>query len=500
MDKIYLALIILYGLFLSFIFCYSIIQLSLVIRYKFWHKRNTDRQIAMGEAYGDKEDYPKVTVQLPVYNELYVVERLIEAVAQLEYPHDKMEIQVLDDSSDESFELAARKIQEVKHRGLNIKHIKRPDRVGFKAGALAFGLERAEGEFTAIFDADFIPERDFLMKTIPHFRDESIGLVQTRWKHLNEDYSLLTQLQAFGLDAHFRIEQTGRNAGGHFINFNGTAGVWRNECIVDAGGWQSDTLTEDLDLSYRAQLAGWKFKYLESIGSPAELPAAMNALKNQQYRWTKGAAECAVKNLPKVLMKRKLGFRTKMHAIFHLMNSFIFICILATAMLSIPMLFIKFNSPEYGLLFKLASTFLLSFFILAYFYWVSMTHESKDKYKSFWEFILKFPLFLSVSMGMSLHNAIAVLEGYVGRKTPFVRTPKFNVNTREDSIKGNKYLRRKLNPLTFVEGLLMLYFFSGIIFAFYLEDFGLLPFHLMLFFGFAFVFILSLKHSRLGKS
>jgi len=490
-----IALIVLYGLCLMFIFLYSLIQLNLVYRYK--KSVGSDRgNLQMGAEYQDENDYPMVTIQLPVFNELYVVERLIDTVCEVDYPADKLEIQVLDDSTDESFAIAAAKIEEWQKKGVDIVHIKRPERIGFKAGALSYGLKMAKGEFTAIFDADFVPNSDFLLRTLPYFKDPEVGLVQTKWEHLNEDYSMLTRLQAFGLDAHFSVEQQGRNSGNHFINFNGTAGIWRNICIEDAGGWQSDTLTEDLDLSYRAQLKKWKFKYLENIGAPAELPVAMNALKNQQYRWTKGAAECAVKNLPKVLKNNKIGFGTKIHAIFHLMNSFIFICILTTALLSVPMLYVKDQHPEYALIFQLASLFLLSFFILSYFYWVSMSNDKVDKRKSFGEFLMLFPMFLSVSMGMSLHNAIAVLEGYIGRKTPFVRTPKFNLALGKNSLKANKYISHKIKPLTIVEMMLTLYFVSGIALAFILEDYGLVPFHIMLTIGFGFVSFYSVKHAR----
>jgi cellulose synthase/poly-beta-1,6-N-acetylglucosamine synthase-like glycosyltransferase len=450
----------------------------------------------MYEVYGDESTWPQVTIQLPVFNELYVVERLIDAVARIDYPSDKLEIQVLDDSTDESFEIAGIKIEKWKSRGLNIKHIKRPDRVGFKAGALAHGLEIAEGRFTAIFDADFVPDTMFLQHTLPQFQDEKVGVVQTRWEHLNENYSLLTRLQAFGLNAHFSIEQGGRNASSHFINFNGTAGVWRNTCIAEAGGWQSDTLTEDLDLSYRAQLKGWKFVYKEKIGSPAELPAAMTALKNQQYRWTKGAAECAVKNLPRVLKSKTLSFGTKIHALFHLLSSFIFVCVISTAVLSVPLLFVKFQSPELDIVFKIASLFLLSFFILAYFYWTSVRYGQSDTYRSFGEFIMLFPLFLSVSMGLSLHNAIAVVEGYMGRKTPFVRTPKFNLASSEISFKNNRYLSKRIHPMTFVEILLTIYFLGGVGLAFHLKDFGLIPFHLMLCLGFGIVSFYGLRHAK----
>lgn len=484
-----LVLVIIYGFFLSFIFFYSLVQLSLAITYQKEKKKKASTTPSISN-----ENLPKVTVQLPVFNELYVIERLIDSVVEIEYPSEKFEIQVLDDSTDESFDIAAKIINEYRAKGVNIKHIKRPDRIGYKAGALAYGLEIAEGDFLAIFDADFVPEKDFLLKTIPHFfKRDKIGVVQTRWEHLNEDYSLLTKLQAFGLDAHFRVEQVGRNKKGHFINFNGTAGVWSKKCIVDAGGWQSDTITEDLDLSYRAQLKGWDFVYLEEIGSPAELPAEMNALKSQQFRWTKGAAECTVKNLPKVLRKRGLGIGTKIHAIFHLMNSFIFICVFSTAVLSVPILLIKSSMPEYRLVFNIASVFLLSLLILTFFYWVSRPKNEKDRFVNF---LTNFPLFLSMSMGMSLHNAIAVMEGYIGRKTPFIRTPKFALQTTEGTWADKRYRALKVSPLTIIEGILALYFLFGLGLAFYLNDFGLFPFHLMLCFGFSYVFYYSIKHTR----
>lgn len=487
-----LTLIILYGLFLAFIFCYSIIQFQLALAYR---RLQRGKSAELSEV-DTRVDWPVVTIQLPVFNELYVVERLIESVAQIDYPKDKLEIQVLDDSTDESFELAAKKVAEIEASGIDIKHIKRPDRKGFKAGALAYGLEICRGEFTAIFDADFVPHRDFLKMTIPAFDDSRVGLVQTRWEHLNENFSWLTKMQAFGLDAHFSVEQSGRASSGHFINFNGTGGVWRKQCIREAGGWQSDTLTEDLDLSYRAQLKGWKFVYKEDVGSPAELPAEMNALKNQQFRWTKGAAECAVKNLPKVLRDKNIKWGTKMHAIFHLLNSALFICILCTALLSIPMLFIKSENVEYALLFNLASLFLISFFILTYFYWVSIKKSGRGGMKDFKKFIVHFPMFLSVSMGMSLHNTVAVIEGYIGKKTPFIRTPKFALNHAGDNWAKNKYRALKAGPLTFAEGFLALYFTFGIGLAFYLGDFGMLPFHVMLTLGFGYVFFYSVKHTR----
>lgn len=441
---------------------------------------------------------PVVTIQLPIFNELYVTNRLIDKVAQINYPTEKLEIQILDDSTDETTELIAKKVVEWKAKGIDIIHFRRKERSGYKAGALAKGLETCKGEFIAIFDADFMPDKNFLVHTIPYFKNENIGAVQTKWEHLNKDYSMLTKLQAFGLDAHFSVEQRGRNYGGHFINFNGTGGIWRKKCIIDAGGWQSDTLTEDLDLSYRAQLKKWKFIYLEDIGSPAELPAAMNALKTQQYRWTKGAAECTKKLLGNVLLSNNLTLKTKLHAIFHLMNSSVFITIIFTALASIPILFIKNQTTEYNQLFKFASIFLLSLLFLGIFYFVSNTKDKKLTGLDYLDFILYFPLFLSISMGLSLHNAIAVLEGYFGKKTAFIRTPKFNIISKNDKWEGNKYLISNISFLTILEALLSVYFLIGIFYAFVFKDFGLLPFHIMLAFGFGYVAYSSVYHSKIS--
>ena len=328
MEKFVLTL---YALILLLLLAYNLGQLSLVIRYvrASLHRRQKTLEGQVGPDF----DWPTVTVQLPLFNERYVVERLIDAVAALDYPAQKLEIQVLDDSTDDSIELSRERVSYYQQRGLDIKLVRRPVREGFKAGALAYGLARAKGEFVAIFDADFLPAPDFLRQTIPHFRNPKVGIVQTRWTHLNRDFSLLTKLQAFGLDAHFFIEQGGRNAAGFFMNFNGTAGVWRTKTIQDAGGWSSNTLTEDLDLSYRAQLNGWTFVYREDIGSPAELPVAMSALKSQQYRWMKGAAECARNLIVRVLWSPNVPGVRKLHAFFHLFSSSTFLLVFLLAVL-----------------------------------------------------------------------------------------------------------------------------------------------------------------------
>ncbi|HHG84785.1 MAG TPA: glycosyltransferase, partial [Bacteroidetes bacterium] len=397
----------------------------------------------------------------------------------------------------ETVDITARKVKEVAEEiGIEIIHVRRENRTGFKAGALGEGLKTAKGEFIAIFDADFVPPENFLRNTIPHFNDDKIGVVQTRWEHINEKYSILTRLQAFALDAHFSVEQTGRNEGGYFMNFNGTAGVWRRTCIDDAGGWQSDTLTEDLDLSYRAQLKGWRFKFMENLGSPAELPAAMGAIKSQQFRWTKGAAETARKNLFKVI-RSKYPFSIKLHATFHLLNSFLFICILLTGLLSVPLVLIKVNSPELEGFFKYASIFMLSLLSLIFFFWVSRTNRDDTKgFQRFLKFMATFPIFLSISMGLSLHNAIATMEGYLGVKSPFIRTPKFNIKNVEDNWKTRtKYLSKSLSPVTIMEGIFTLYFLGGIIIGIYYQDYGMIPFHLLLTGGYGAVFYFSVRHS-----
>ncbi|MEL7005183.1 MAG: cellulose synthase family protein [Bacteroidota bacterium] len=363
--------IILYCVTLLLIFMFSLGQLNLT-----WHYLKSKKEHKPTDAGKSMTDQPAVTVQLPVYNEKYVVERLIDAVCQFDYPANLLEIQVLDDSTDETVDIIAAKVKAWQDKGVDVKHVRREGREGFKAGALQYGLDNSKGDYIAIFDADFLPKKDFLKRTLAVFDDE-IGLVQTRWGHLNKDYSMLTRLQAFGLDAHFSIEQTGRSHAGSFINFNGTGGIWKKECIYDAGGWSADTLTEDLDLSYRAQMKGWKFKYMEDCVAPAELPVIMPAIKSQQYRWNKGAAETAKKNLGKVL-RSDILLGNKLHAAFHLFNSSIFVCLLIASILSIPMLFIKDANPKLEILFDLGSIFLIGFFSIAFFYWIASEY-SKSK-------------------------------------------------------------------------------------------------------------------------
>ncbi len=477
-----LTITILYILSLLYIFLFSLGQLHLTLIY-------IRSKLKVEPATPPLEHFPAVTIQLPIYNEKYVVDRLLEAVSKFNYPKDKFEVQILDDSTDETTAIIVKKIEQLRPLGLDIKLVHRENRLGFKAGALDHGINFVKGEFIAIFDADFIPEPDFLIKTLPYFFDSKVGVVQTRWGHINKDYSLLTQLQAFGLDAHFSIEQSARSAAGSFINFNGTCGVWRKKCIEDAGGWSYDTLTEDLDLSYRAQLRDWKFKYLEDVATPGELPIIMPAIKSQQYRWNKGAAETARKNFGNV-WRSNLPIKNKMHAFFHLFNSSVFVCLLIGALLSIPMLYIKQSHPEIEWLFYLGIIFLAGFMSITLFYWIATKRFYSDAPGK--TFFSLYPRFLIVSMGLSLHNGLAVLEGLMGRKTPFVRTPKFNV-AKGESWRKNSYITTRVSLLTMLEGLLCLYFIFGIVVGFQLRDTGLLLFHAMLALGFGGVFYYSVR-------
>lgn len=486
-------IIIVYSTALILIFMYALAQLNLLFNYLSAQKKQ-DQSPKFD--FSNPDEIPLVTIQLPVYNELYVMNRLLENISKIEYPKDKLEIQVLDDSTDESFETTATHIKTLQNTGLDIKHVLRDDRKNFKAGALKEGLKIAKGEFIVIFDADFLPKKDWLKQTIPFFKDPNIGVVQTRWGHINRDYSVLTKIQAFALDAHFSLEQVGRNSKGHFINFNGTAGVWRKECIIDAGNWEGDTLTEDLDLSYRAQLKNWKFKYLEDVETPAELPVVISAARSQQFRWNKGGAENFRKMMWRVLKNQNISAKTKVHGLLHLLNSTMFLNILIVGVLSIPMLYIKNEYAHLKIYFYAMSFFVISSLIFFICYWFMFKKTYGSSLKAFVQYIVMFVTFFSIAMGFSLHNSIAVIEGHIGKRSDFIRTPKFNINSLNDSWKGNKYLKKNISINAVFEGLLMLYFAFGMYSAFIVGDqggdFGLFPFHLMLFLGFGYVFFKSL--------
>ena len=475
---------ILYFLGMGFIFLYSLAQGHLLLH--FFKFKKESQQVPQKIP----NPWPKVTVQLPIYNELYVVERLIDAVAKLNYPSELLQIQILDDSTDQTSELIQAKLSA--YPTLNFQYLHRTNRQGFKAGALREALPSAEGEFIAIFDADFVPDPDFLIKTLPYFSTSEVGMVQSRWTHLNQNYSLLTQLQAFALDAHFLIEQSGRNQQGAFINFNGTGGIWSKSCILDAGNWHDDTLTEDLDLSYRAQRKGWKFVYRPEIESPAELPPILSAVKSQQFRWTKGGAECAMKHLVNVL-KESHPWAIKFHALAHLLNSTIFIAILLTSLSSIGLWWGVQLKLIPLTLFWASGISMIGFLLVAGVYLVSYLAAQQYSRRSILGAVWKLPLFFSVSMGLALHNTQAVLEGLTGKKSPFVRTPKFNLEAGTISLQANAYRLRVLPMSTWLEGVMGLLFGGMVVLGIVFGNFLFLPFHGLLALGYSLVFISSLR-------
>lgn len=485
----YIVLFI-YSLAILLIFLYSLAQFNLLLNYL---KSKKSIKLIEKFNFSNSNEIPLVTIQLPIYNEKYVVERLLNCICKLEYPTNKLEIQVLDDSTDESVILTKNLVAKYANQGIDIKQITRKVRTGFKAGALKEGLETAKGEFIAIFDADFLPKSDWLLKTIPNFKNSKVGVVQTRWGHINRNYSILTKIQAFALDAHFTLEQTGRNSKQHCINFNGTAGVWRKSCIIDAGNWESDTLTEDLDLSYRAQLKNWKFIYLEDVETPAELPAIISAARSQQFRWNKGGAENFVKMASKVIASNTISRKTKFHGLLHLLNSSMFLCIFTMAVLSVPMLFVKNYFSHIGLYFDIMIFFIVTSIIFFICYWFTFKNIQGGGAKNFIRYIGMFFTFYAIAMGFSFQNSIAVLEGLLGKKSEFIRTPKFNIEVLKEKWKENVYITRKISKNTIIEGLLVLYFLFGLLSGYKLNDFALFPFHLMLFFGFGYVFVKSLK-------
>ena len=477
------VIIMLYGFSMSIVCFFSLAQLNLT-----WHYV---RKVDDPTFNNEPTNLPFVTLQLPLYNEKYVIGRLLDAVTSLDYPYTHLEVQLLDDSDDETVDIIDARINQIKSKGIDIVHIRRKDRTGYKAGALQHGLTLAKGELIAVFDADFIPEKSFLKTVIPYFKDKKIAMVQTRWTHLNENFNLLTKMQAFGLNAHFTVEQTGRKKAKSFINFNGTAGIWRKESILDVGGWHHDTLTEDLDLSYRAQLNGWEFEYLEAVESPAELPITLQAVKTQQFRWNKGTAETIRKNIGKVIQSN-LALNHKTRAILQLLNSTVFLFIFMAALLSVPLVFIKNEYPHLKTIFDLGSVFLVGFIAIGIFYWCAIRASQKHPLTYF---CIYFPLYLTFSLSLSLHNSLALLEGFLNIKTGFVRTPKFGVQKHTDDWKGNSYIQPKISLLNFMEGLCMLYFAWGLGLGVNFQHYGFLPFHAMLTLGFGYLFFNAIKNS-----
>jgi len=440
------------------------------------------------------EELPRVTVQIPSFNEMYVIERVIDAVCAFDYPKNLMDVQVLDDSTDETQTIARNAVERRSNLGLDIHYIHRNDRTGFKAGALENGMRTAKGEFFAIFDADFVPNPDFLKKAIHHFTDPQIGMVQARWEHLNRDYSFLTKTQAIFLDGHFMLESFTRFLSGRFFNFNGTAGILRRRAIEEAGGWQHDTLTEDLDLSYRAQMKGWKFVFLPDVPVDAELPVEMNSFKAQQCRWAKGAMQTCKKVIPN-LLQSDFPAGEKLEAWYHLTGNITYPLMVALSLVLFPALIIRFNQGWFELLTIDLPLFILSFTSVSSFYIASQRALHKDWYKR----IAYLPGLMAVGIGMTISGSKAVLEGAFGVQTPFVRTPKYSVEGNKGDWKSKKY-RGRLGLLTLVEITFGVYFTGIVVYAWDLEIYGVIPFLMLFQFGYLYTGLWSLVQGFKGAN
>jgi len=438
------------------------------------------------------DEWPEVTVQLPIYNERYVIKRLLKSVANLDYPLEKLHVQVLDDSTDETVRLTARLVKALQRRGLRIDHVRRKNRVGFKAGALAYGTEHTDAEYLAIFDADFVPSPDFLKKTIPHLMQPGIGMVQTRWGHINRNYSLLTKLQAIFLDAHFLIEHTSRNRSGRFFNFNGTAGVWRKQAVIDAGGWQHDTLTEDFDLSYRAQLAGWKFTYLPDVVSPAELPAEMNGYKCQQHRWAKGAVQTALKLVPRI-WKSDFPFHIRLEAIIHLSNNFAYLLMVIPAVLLVPI--VKIQMTMYDVPWKLVFVYFGVFFAATFSVLVYYSVAIKESLGRRWPEILYLPFLMALGIGLSLNNGRAALEALFGHQSDFKRTPKYLLEGKKGSWRRKLYKPGR-SYQHIAEIFIASYFTYGMLYFISQKVYFSMPFFLLFLIGFFYIGVSSMVGQR----
>jgi cellulose synthase/poly-beta-1,6-N-acetylglucosamine synthase-like glycosyltransferase len=437
---------------------------------------------------------PPVTIQLPIYNEMYVADRLIDAVCQIDYPRELLEIQVLDDSTDETCGVAERAVRRNAARGLDVTYIRRTDRTGYKAGALEAGMKVAKGELIAIFDADFIPAPDFLMRTVAFFGDPQVGMVQARWGHINQDYSLLTKIQSILLDGHFVLEHGGRNRAGLFFNFNGTAGIWRRTAIGDAGGWQHDTLTEDLDLSYRAQLRGWKFVFLPHVIAPAEVPVEMNSFKSQQHRWAKGSIQTCRKLLPRILQSN-LPLGVKAEAFFHLTANFNYPLMCVLSVLMAPSMVIRYNMGWYEMLLIDVPLFFAATASVANFYMVCQRELHTD-----WITRAKYlPFLMSIGIGLAVNNTRAVFEALFNQRSEFARTPKYRIEGRADEWIGKKY-RQSFVVQPVIELALGLYFTATVFYALGNGIYGTLPFLVLFQIGFLYTGLLSIVQQYAGDA
>ena len=481
-----LSIMLPYFLVMVILAVYGIHRYTLVYNY-FKNRKN------VAPPAPEVTEWPKVTVQLPIYNERYVIERLIEAVAQFDYPRELLDIQVLDDSTDETQGVARDCVERHRALGVPISYIHRTNREGFKAGALQEGLKVASGELVAIFDADFIPPADFLRRTVPYFVDPKMAMVQTRWSYINRNYSVLTEVEAILLDGHFAIEHSSRYRSGLFFNFNGTAGIWRRVAIDDAGGWQHDTLTEDTDLSYRAQLRGWRFLYLPEIDCPSELPVEMNAFKSQQARWAKGLMQTAKKVLPQVMRSDESPAR-KAEAIFHLTANISYPLMVFLSIILLPAMIVRFYQGWFQVmlidfpLFVASSCSISSFYLAA-----ERAFYPKTWKRTFWYL----PVVMAVGIGLSVKNAFAVMEAIFGVKSEFVRTPKYRVEAggKKSGAWAKKSYRKRPGLMPFIEIALGLYFAAAVLYAIQNENFATIPFFILFVWGYLYTGVMSLAQT-----
>jgi Glycosyltransferases, probably involved in cell wall biogenesis len=484
-----LALLIPYFVVLVILASYGIHRYVLVYMYYRNRKNRTT------DPSGHFADLPCVTIQLPIFNEQFVIDRLVDAVCKIEYPRDKLDIQVLDDSTDETVEVANAVVQRHAALGYPVSYHHRTNRHGFKAGALQEGMKTAKGEFIAIFDADFVPSSDWLMKVVHHFADPQIGMVQTRWTHLNRDYSFLTNVEAILLDGHFILEHGGRSRSHVFFNFNGTAGMWRRQAIEDAGGWQHDTLTEDTDLSYRSQLKGWTFKYLQDVECPAELPIEMTAFKTQQARWAKGLIQTGKKILPQV-MRSGVPFRVKLEAWYHLTANISYPLMVVLSTLLLPAMIIRFYQGWFQMLVIDLPLFLASTFSISSFYLVSQ----KELFPRNWpKTFLYLPFLMALGIGLTVTNTRAVMEALFGIQSAFKRTPKYRVQAKgERSVAAKKY-RKRLGIVPWIELLIGTYFAAAIYYALDNENYMTIPFLIIFVLGYWYTGLMSLLQGRFDR-
>jgi len=484
------------AIMLPYFFVMTILAMYGIHRYQLVYNFYKNRKNVPGPPL-EMTMWPKVTVQLPIYNERYVIERLIEAVAQFDYPRDRIDIQVLDDSTDQTQEVARDSVERHQALGVPITYIHRDNREGFKAGALQEGLESAAGELIAIFDADFIPPADFLRRTVPYFAEANIAMVQTRWSYVNRHHSKLTEAEAILLDGHFAIEHSSRFRSRLFFNFNGTAGIWRRSAIEDAGGWQHDTLTEDTDLSYRAQLRGWKFLYLPEIECPSELPVEMNAFKSQQARWAKGLMQTAKKILPR-LLRSDVPSAVKAEAFFHLTANISYPLMVFLSIILLPAMIVRFYQGWFQVLtidlpLFLASTCSISSFYLA----AERAFYPQTWKRTFWYL----PLVMALGIGLSVRNALAVIEAIFGVKSEFVRTPKYRVEAdrRNRNAWVQKSYHKSAGLLPYIELALGAYFAAAVVYSIQMENYATVPFFILFVWGYLYTGVMSLAQTHIDR-